>query len=287
MAPGPGRLCRNADNIASPGKRANDGSSPESDCLGAACDKLGAMWMDVVDLRDFYASSLGQVAVRAVRGQIRTLWPDFTGRSVIGLGYALPYIRPFGDEGERTIIAMPAGQGVIHWSPAGRNRTVLVDEAELPFPDSSIDRILVVHGVENSEQLRPMLREVWRVLSDSGRMLAVVPNRHGIWARLERTPFGHGHPFTPGQLSRLLRDCLFTPTAESGALFMPPARSRMVLGAAAAWEKAGRRWFPRFAGVVLMEAGKQIYAASTVTARTRRRTVEAPADLGLPRIDGP
>ncbi|TDI65868.1 MAG: methyltransferase domain-containing protein [Alphaproteobacteria bacterium] len=242
------------------------------------------MWMDVVDLRDFYATSLGQVTSRVVRRRIREIWPDLTRRRVLGLGYGPPYLRPFLDDAERVIAAMPAGQGVIHWPPGGPDRTVLVDEAELPFADNSIDRILLVHGIENSEQLRPMLREVWRVLSDSGRMLAVVPNRHGIWARLERTPFGHGHPFTPGQLSRLLRDCLFTPSAEAGALFMPPARSRMVLGAAPAWEKVGSRWFPRFAGVVLMEAGKQIYAASPVTAQGRRRTVVVPADVGLPRL---
>ncbi len=242
------------------------------------------MWMDVVDLRDFYATSLGQVAGRAVRQRIRQMWPDLTRRRVLGLGYGPPFLRPFLDDAERVIAAMPARQGVIHWPKGGPDRTVLVDEAELPFSDNSMDRILLVHGVENSEQLRPMLREVWRVLSDSGRMLAVVPNRRGIWARLERTPFGHGHPFTPGQLSRLLRDCLFTPTAEAGALFMPPARSRMVLGAAPAWEKAGSRWFPRFAGVVLMEAGKQIYAATPVTAPARRRTVQVPADMGLPRV---
>ncbi len=181
---------------------------------------------------------------------------------------------------------MPAGQGIIHWPRGGPDRTVLVDEGDLPFPDNSLDRILLVHSVEHTEQLRHMLREVWRVMSDSGRVLVVVPNRRGIWARLERTPFGHGHPYSPRQLSRLLRDCLFTPTQEAGALFMPPLRSRMVLGAAPAWEKAGSRWFPRFAGVVMMEAGKQIYAATTVTARARRRAVQAPADAGLPRLGG-
>lgn len=243
------------------------------------------MWMDVVDLRDFYATSLGHVAARAVRQRIREFWPDLAGRNVLGLGYSLPYLAPFLDEAERVIAAMPAGQGVLHWPRSGPNRTVLVDEADLPLPDNSIDRVLLVHGIESSEQLRPMLREVWRVLTDSGRMLAVVPNRRGIWARLERTPFGHGHPFTPGQLSRLLRDGLFTPTAQAGALFMPPVRSRMVLGAAAAWERAGR-WFPRFAGVVLMEAGKQIYAATAIPAGARARPVGAPADVGLRRIGG-
>ena len=242
--------------------------------------------MDVVDLRDFYATSLGQVAARALRHRIREIWPDLAHRRVLGLGYGPPYLLPFLEDAERVIAAMPAGQGVIHWPRSGPERTVLVDEAELPFADNSMDRILLVHGVENSEQLRPMLREVWRVLSDSGRMLVVVPNRRGIWARIERTPFGHGHPFTPGQLSRLLRDCLFTPTAEASALFMLPALSRMVLGAAATWERVGNRWFPHFSGVILMEAGKQIYAASKAMAPARRRSVQVPADMGLPRFGG-
>jgi SAM-dependent methyltransferase len=226
------------------------------------------------------------VAARAVRRSVREIWPDLTGRRVLALGYGPPYLRPFLEDAERVIAAMPAGQGIIHWPRGGPGRTVLVDEGDLPFPDNSMDRILLVHGLEHTEQLRAMLREVWRVLDESGRVLVVVPNRRGIWARLERTPFGHGHPYTPGQLSRLLRDCLFTPTAETGALFMPPLRSRMVLGAAPAWAKMGSRWFPRFAGAVLMEAGKQIYAASTVTGAVRRRTVEARADVGLPRLDG-
>jgi SAM-dependent methyltransferase len=244
------------------------------------------MWMHVVDLRDFYATSLGQVAARAVRRRIREIWPDLTGRRVLGLGYGPPYLQPFQEDAERIIAAMPAGQGILHWPRGGPGRTVLVDEADLPFPDNSMDRILLVHGLEHSEQLRAMLREVWRVLDESGRILVVVPNRRGIWARLERTPFGHGHPYTPGQLSRLMRDSLFMPTAETGALFMPPLRSRMVLGAARAWDKVGSRWFPRFAGAVVMEAGKQIYAASAVTGPARRRTVEARADIGLPRMDG-
>lgn len=242
------------------------------------------MWMDVVDLRDFYATSLGQVAARAVRNGIREIWPDMTGRRLLALGYGPPYLLPFLDDAERVIAAMPAGQGIIHWPRGGPGRTVLVDEADLPFPDNSIDRILLVHGLEHTEQLRAMLREVWRVLDESGRLLVVVPNRRGIWARLERTPFGHGHPYTPGQLSRLLRDCLFTPMAEANALFVPPLRSRMVLGSARAWERAGSRWFPRFAGAVMMEAGKQIYAATPVTQPARRRTVEVPADVGISRM---
>ena len=125
-----------------------------------------------------------------------------------------------------------------------------------------------------------MLREIWRILPGDGRLLAIVPNRRGIWARLERTPFGYGHPFTFGQLSRLLRENMFNPVRSSAALFVPPSASRMAIAAAPAWEKLGNSWFQTFAGVVMIEAAKEIYAASPVRAKPARRPIFAPAPGG-------
>jgi len=222
---------------------------------------MPAMWQDIIDLNAFYASPLGQVARRIIRRRIRALWPNLSGQSVLGLGFATPYLRPFKGEASRVLAIMPATLGVIAWPPDEARRVALADEAELPLPDGSIDRALLVHAVESSEQLRPMLREIWRVLDGGGRLLVVVPNRRGVWARFERTPFGSGHPFSPPQLSRLLRDSLFTPLTTETALFMPPLKSRMMLRAAGAWERVGERWGLPFAGAVILEAGKQVYAA--------------------------
>ncbi len=219
------------------------------------------MWQDVVDLNAFYGSRLGMVAGRMIRRQVRAIWPDVHGQSVLGLGYAIPYLRSFRDQAERVIAVMPASQGAMAW-PRNESRLVgLADEAELPLADDSIDRALLIHAVECSEQLRPMLREVWRVLAGGGRVLVVVPNRRGIWARLERTPFGHGHPFSAGQLSRLLRESMFSPIQAATALYVPPSASRLMLRFAGAWEDLGDRWGLPFAGVVLVEASKQVYAA--------------------------
>jgi SAM-dependent methyltransferase len=234
------------------------------------------MYSDVVDLRDFYATSLGQVACRMIRRRIRLIWPDLTGMRLLALGYAVPYLRPFRDEAERMVAVMPALQGVLPWPPDGKNLVALGDEAELPFEDASLDRILLIHVLESSEEVRPLLKEVWRVLAGSGRALIVVPNRRGIWARLDRTPFGHGHPYTPNQLSRLLREELFTPLQSAAALYIPPASSRVMLRAAPAWEKLGERWFTRFAGVAMIEAAKQIYARPLAKAGKRRRAAYAP-----------
>ncbi len=242
------------------------------------------MWTDVIDLRDFYASSLGQVARRMIRRQLRVLWPDVRGMRVLGLGYPVPFILPFREEAERVVSVMPAAQGVLRWPPDAPNIVALSDETELPFPDLSFDRVLLVHAVECSEQLRPMLREIWRVLSGDGRLIAVVPNRRGIWARTDRTPFGHGLPYSTGQLSRLLRDTMFAPMENAGALFVPPSRRRVLLGSASAWEQIGQRWFPGFAGAVLVEAGKQLYAASAAREPRRRRAEHAPAIQGVGRL---
>lgn len=235
------------------------------------------MWTDVIDLRDFYAGSMGQVARRFIRRQLRSMWPDVSGQSVLGIGYPTPYLTSFRGEATRVIAAMPARQGVLHWpdDEAG-GLTTLVDETDLPFDDLSMDKIILVHSLECTEQVRPLLREVWRVLSASGRLIVIVPNRRGLWARFERTPFGHGQPYSSRQLSLLLRDLLFIPVETRRMLYMPPGRSRMVLSSAPAIETLGSRFFKTFGGVVMTEATKQIYAAHASIQYQRRKSYLVP-----------
>ena len=228
------------------------------------------MWTDVVDLRDFYETHLGQTARHMIRRGVRSVWPNVKGERLLGLGYATPYLRQFQGESERVIGLMPAAQGVLHWPPEGPNRVALTDETDLPLPDNAVDRVLIVHALESTEWLRAMLREVWRVLSGQGRMLVVVPNRRGIWARVDRTPFGWGHPYSHRPISRMLRDHMFTPTRSAQALFLPPVRSVPLMRSAAAIERMGQRWFPTFSGVVIVEASKQLYAVTPVREPARR-----------------
>src|SRR6266478_3196584 len=239
------------------------------------------MSSDVVDLRDFYRTGLGQVARRMIRDAVRRVWPDLRGMRLLGIGYPTPFLTVILPETERTVALMPAALGVLGWSPDGRNLVTLADEGELPFADYSIDRVLLVHALETTDQVGPMLKEIWRVLAGGGRVLVVAPNRRGIWARLDRTPFGSGRPYTMSQLSQLLRDEQFTPIGSDAALFVPPATSRMMLRSAAAWERIGKRWFPTFAGVLMVEATKQIYAKPAAARAPRPRLVYMPQPHGL------
>ena len=156
------------------------------------------------------------------------------------------------------------------WPTDARNRTALVDEADLPLPDSSIDRVLVAHSLEMAENPADHLAEIWRVLAPNGRVIIVVPNRSGIWSRSETTPFGYGRPFGRGQLTALLRDTQFSPVAWSEALAFPPFRYRPILRSGVTWERMGRLMWPAFSGVIIVEANKQLHQAVRVDKRQRR-----------------
>ena len=119
---------------------------------------------------------------------------------------------------------MPAQVGVSRWPAGAPNLSCTVEEDTLPFPDLCFDRVLLVHGLEAAENARRMLREVWRVLKDDGRLLVVAPNRVGLWAHAESTPFGHGQPYSPGQVGRLLAASLFRVERRDTALYLPSAK---------------------------------------------------------------
>lgn len=217
-------------------------------------------WPDVIALKEFYATALGQFSCNAIWRQVHAFWPETRDEVMLGIGFATPYIQGYVEQSQRVIACMPAQQGVIHWPLQGRNLSLLSDEAELPLPDNSVHKVLVVHAIENSEHVRGMLSEVWRVLAPGGRILVVAPNRRGIWARAPGSPFAFGQPYSVSQLCEVLSEHSFTPLKHAHALFFPPSGKRYVLRMARLMESVGRRFFPAFGGVLLQEAEKRIYA---------------------------
>lgn len=238
------------------------------------------MYHDVHELKEYYETFQGRVVQRLVRQSLRKIWPEVKGLRVLGLGYALPFLRSFFGEAERVAALMPARQGVVFWPPDGKGLTALCDEGEWPVETNSVDRLLVMHFLENTDRLEEALKEAWRVMSGGGRVLLVVPNRAGLWAKSDRTPFGHGTPYTVMQIHKILRQNLFVPERSERALFFPPSRSRLLLLLAPAIERFGARFFHVFGGLNVIEASKQLYAptmASGMQARAKaQRVVIAP-----------
>lgn len=234
-------------------------------------------WPSVVELKQFYSSPLGQTACRLVQRAIGRFWPEAKDETIVGIGYTTPYLRLFHEKSMLNIAFMPAEQGALYWPATGMNLTALVNEGELPLKDNLVNRVLLVHSLESTEQLRATLEEAWRILTPGGRLLAVVPNRRGIWARSSDNPFSHGHPFSQQQLKKVLAEAQFTPTRSTTALFMPPLRWSAALRLSSMVEAVGNFAFGVFGGVLVMEAEKQIYASTkdAVVVKQRRAYVKA------------
>jgi len=186
-------------------------------------------------LEQFYASPLGGAARDMAARRLSSLWPDLAGANVLGYGYAWPYLAPYEAGTNRLVLAMPEGQGAIAHEGKRGIATVLTQGRALPFSDSSFDKILAIHAIEEAETTAATLAELYRVLAPEGRIR---------------------------QLKAALRQAKFTPTVGSNALYIPPvpffAKPKLMRGA----ERFGETVWPRFSGLVLVEAIKRLYAPS-------------------------
>ncbi|MBF0613946.1 MAG: class I SAM-dependent methyltransferase [Magnetococcales bacterium] len=235
--------------------------------------------MDALRLQTWYATPLGQTSARLI-GEAMDRWlRQNPGNRTLGCGFPQPYLEGWRSCGGEWFGASPAEMGVVRWPVGGNNRMAQVRPDALPFSSEYFDRVIMTHLLEGVYSLRATLRETWRVLVPGGRVLVVVPNRGGLWARRDVTPFGYGRPFSPGQLRHALEESLFLPCQSCYALFIPPFAGQRWLGAAAAWEKAGQRWFAPLGGVILCEAEKVVYAVPKIDAGNRRAVRARPVPI--------
>lgn len=243
--------------------------------------------MDVVELREFYASPLGNATRRLLAAKLKPRLGSLSDACVMGMGFATPYLDDLPSETGRTLAFMMARQGVIHWPGEGAVQSALVDEFDLPLLESTVDLALVVHGLELTDSPIEMLQEVWRVMAPQGRLVLVVPNRRGLWAAFDTSPFGHGQPFSRTQLAGLLKEAQFSAVSWSHALQMPPTKRGFVHSGASAIERIGDVITSRFSGVIIVEAVKQVYAFSSGKRARRLMPRFKPALLPAPaRFDG-
>ena len=227
---------------------------------------------DIAGLETFYRSRRGLLAARLIARRLRAFAPETGGLRVLGLGYPGPFLDAVAERAERVLAFMPAEQGSQRCRRRDGNVAAQVKETMLPLVDRSVDLVLLAHALEATDRANRLLREVWRVLDDGGRLVAIVPNRRGIWCLAEATPFGHGRPYSSSQLQDLLRNNLFEPLRRERALHVPPFTSRLWLQTAPVWERVGERLTGQFSGVILIEAEKRTIAATPVLAETAMRS---------------
>ena len=218
------------------------------------------MHIDVQDLRNFYyREPLGRSVQRVIRQEVQRIWPETCGQTVAGFGFTIPLLRPFLANSRRVMALMPGPQGVMAWPSVGDNVSILCDEANWPLETGHVDRLVVLHGLETSDDQAAVLSEAFRVLGPGGRALFIVPNRVGFWCRSELTPMGYGRPYTSSQLETQLRIQGFLPEKSSAALYQLPSYKKRWQRFSGVLERVGRI-LPFFAGgVLIVEASKRVH----------------------------
>lgn len=211
---------------------------------------------------DFYKSKHGRIVRRILKSHIIDIWPDCKNLTILGTGYALPYLDIFTNQNSARAITLTYtkdtdGAEIKHTALAERNR--------LPLPASTFDRALMIHDFEFCYDIPAYLNELERILSHNGRLLLVVPSRKSSWTHTDWSPFGYGAPFTYKYITHYLTQNGFTITYARRALFCPPYRNTtFFLKTAGLFEYFGRRLLPFLNGVYIIEAVKKTYAGTPV-----------------------
>lgn len=220
------------------------------------------MYLDVRELRNFYyGERLGRAVQKSVRDQLLRMWPVDTLRNqvMVGFGFAAPMMRPYLPKAARVTALMPGAQGVMHWPPGMPNHSVLCDEGRWPVETGSVDRLVLLHGLDASDHPTAVLEECYRTLDEGGRAMFIVPNRVSMWARREGTPFSFSRPYSPSQLEKRLRWHGFIPRHSVTALYHPPSDRPIWRKLGPTIERIGRAiptW--RGGGVLMVEVEKQV-----------------------------
>lgn len=235
--------------------------------------------IDVIDLRNFYREPLGAFASKVLSHDLTEIWPSVKGDDVAVLGYGLPYIAPWLEQAESLINLMPESQGVAYWPEDGANLSCLAHMDALPLADESVNRVFLAHALETAGDPQSVIQEAWRILKPQGQLLVMVPHRRGAWAHSDKTPFGAGQPYSRVQLCELLKEHGFSVEGAYRSLVAPPFKNRLSLMLAPCIERCGGFIFSRFAGVLMLQATKQVFTPSYIKTRDVRRRLVLPVPV--------
>ena len=144
------------------------------------------MIVDIVALHQFYQTPLGRVAQRFIA---RTAGGFHPWRQRLSRCRSWLRLRRFCDRPWRVATGSTCLWRRVRasriWPYGQRNLACLAEPLVLPVLDGAYERALVVHLLENVGDPDEFMHEVWRILAPGGRVVVVVPNRRGIWARVE------------------------------------------------------------------------------------------------------
>ena len=195
-------------------------------------------------------------------------------------GYRLVQLGSVEWPGDDPLAASPIGHKVrLSTDPRAASRhSAVTDPAQLPLASDSIDLVVLPHTLDLCADPRRLLREVERVLIPEGRLITVNFNPWSLWGlqRLLRRPFGREEVPWAGNFVGYVRlsDWLSLLGMEiertEVMMFRPPSRSEGIMRRTEFLERLGRRFWPMFAGVYLVQAVKRVQPLTPIRPNWQR-----------------
>jgi len=202
-----------------------------------------------------------------------------------------------------TLALPPPLDSLISTQPALEPVSLHCEFDALPFPDASIDLVVLPHALELARDPHETLREVERVLVPEGRVVIAGFNPASLWGlrqnagRLRRS-LGFGcdrSPYLPRagdfigywRLRDWLRLLSFEVEQGRFGCWRPPVSSAAWLERFAWMEPVGDRWWPVLGAVYFVVAVKRVRGMRLVgmVRKQRRQPLAAPAVVANRRRD--
>jgi len=224
------------------------------------------MSQEILNLLYFYRSVIGKITHETLLKMIHRFWTE-PPKKIIGIGYTDPFLDYFHKHASDCLALTPSFTGAYARTGVESYPTALIQETDLPLKPESHSHILCIHMIEHCAYPDHFLQEAFKALKAEGEMIFVVPNRHGVWARNENTPFGSGQPYTKKQLYKLIQNAGFIITDYQPVLFTRPRALPVTRYYSHIIEKIGSLFFPRYSGLHIIRALKRVYVPPVQTSK--------------------
>jgi SAM-dependent methyltransferase len=215
----------------------------------------------------FYKTDSGQILVSEAARLIETSM-NVMGSNVLAVGFSGEYLDKL-DNG-KLYYAIPSSYPLVHWPKIRPFRTIIVDEAALPFFPNTWDVVVVIHLLEFRRAGSAFLKDVFRILKNDGKLVIISANKN---SSVKKSLFATSKKNTAkiikndvNEIMRLLTDASFGITGVFGInkklRFWPYNFSYNINR----YNEALISVFPFLSDIVVMMAEKTELVAETVEA---------------------
>ena len=143
----------------------------------------------------------------------------------------------------------------------------------LPIATDSVDLVILMHHLSNTDEPHAVLREAFRILIPEGKLIIIDFNpvslwglRHFLQGWLEYVPF-NGHFYTAKRIDDWMRLLGFDQLGHHRIGYLPPIQKTSVTRHLSWLEKGTRKWLPLLGALNLLVYSKSISPLTPVRHR--------------------